>query len=64
LDAYRDHGRPEARLEEDLDEAQRVFACLEELGICMDDQVQQLEDAGVEKFVQPFDKLMASLARK
>jgi transaldolase len=30
----------------------------------MDDQVQQLEDAGVEKFVQPFDKLMASLARK
>jgi len=64
LDAYRDHGRPEARLEEDLDEAQRVFACLEKLGICMDDQVQQLEDAGGEKFVQPFDKLMASLARK
>ncbi len=64
LDAYRDHGRPEARLEQDLDEAQRVFACLEQLGIRMDEQAQQLEDAGVEKFVQPFDKLMASLAKK
>jgi transaldolase len=64
LDAYRDHGRPEARLEHDLDQAQRVFAALEELGIRLDDLAQRLEDAGIEKFVQPFDKLMATLAGK
>jgi transaldolase len=63
LDAYRDHGQPAARLEQGLDQARWVFERLPELGIHLDEVTQQLEDAGVEKFVQPFDQLMTALAK-
>jgi transaldolase len=36
---------------------------LPELGIRIDDVAMQLENEGVEKFKQPFDKLMATLAK-
>ena len=64
LDAYRDHGEPKARLEQDVEEARRVLERLPELGIRIDDVTQQLEDEGVEKFNMPFDKLMATLAQR
>jgi transaldolase len=64
LDAYRDHGAPKARLEQDMREAARVLGRLSELGIDLDKVTQQLEDEGVAKFNEPFDKLMASLERK
>ena len=63
LNAYRDHGEPKARLEQDVKEAGRVLERLPELGIGIDKMTQQLEDEGVEKFNQPFDKLMATLAQ-
>ena len=62
LNAYRDHGKPKARLEEKVDEACEILARLPELGIDLDAATQQLEDEGVEKFNQPFDKLMATLS--
>lgn len=62
LNAYRDHGEPKARLEEEVDEAREVLARLPELGIDLDAVTQQLEDEGVEKFTRPFDKLLAALA--
>jgi len=64
LDAYRDHGEPEARLEQNVGEARLVFDRLPELGISLDNVAQKLEDEGVEKFNQPFDKLMATLAKR
>jgi transaldolase len=64
LDAYRDHGVPKARLEQDVEEARRVLEGLPELGISIDNVTRQLEDEGVEKFNQPFDKLMETLAQK
>jgi transaldolase len=64
LDAYRDHGKPKARLEEDVSEARWVLERLPELGIVIDDVTRQLEDGGVEKFDQPFDKLMETLAQR
>jgi len=63
LNAYRDHGEPKARLEEDVQEARRVLERLPELGIRLDHVTQQLEDEGVTKFNQPFDKLMETLAQ-
>ncbi len=63
LDAYRDHGVPKARLEQDVEEARRVLERLPELGISIDKVTQQLEDEGVEKFNKPFDKLMEALAK-
>jgi transaldolase len=63
LNAYRDHGEPKARLEQDVEEARWVLERLPELGIGIDHVTRQLEDEGVEKFNQPFDKLMDTLAR-
>lgn len=63
LDAYRDHGHPEARLEQGLDEAERAFRDLAELGIDIDAVTQQLENEGVDKFVKPFDELLQTLKK-
>ena len=64
LDAYRDHGEPKARLEQDVNEARLVLERLTELGISIDKVTQQLEDEGVEKFNKPFDKLIETLAQR
>jgi transaldolase len=64
LKAYRDHGEPILRLGQDVKEADRVLEQLPKLAINIDEVTQQLEDEGVEKFTHPFDKLMATLARK
>jgi transaldolase len=62
--AYRDHGRPAARLEQGVQEAQQVLDRLAELGISIDAVTQQLEDEGVEKFSRPFGSLMHHLEEK
>ena len=64
IDAYRDHGEPKLRLEQDVKEADLVMAQLPELGINIDKVTQQLEDEGVKKFNEPFDKLMEALTKK
>ena len=64
LDAYRDHGKPKARLEQDVEEARWVLEQLPDFGISIDKVTQQLEDEGVDKFNKPFDKLMATLAQR
>ncbi len=61
LDAYRDHGDPKIRIDQDLDDAYWVLAKLPELGINMDWVTQQLEDEGEQKFCEPFDHLMETL---
>src|ERR1043166_1714463 len=57
LDAYRDHGDPKASLDHDVEHAGWVLQRLPKLGISIDQVTQQLEDEGVEKFNQSFDKL-------
>lgn len=64
IDAYRDHGHPEVRLDKDIDEAHSVLEQLPELGVNMDLVTQQLEDEGVEKFSRPFEKLLKTLANE
>ena len=64
LDAYRDHGEPQSRLEQDAERAGWVLERLPELGIGIDKVTQQLEDEGVEKFNKPFDKLMETLKER
>ncbi len=63
LDAYRDHGDPQARLQQDVERAAWVLERLPQLGLHIDQLTQQLEDEGVEKFNKPFDKLMETLAK-
>jgi transaldolase len=64
LDAYRDHGQPVASLEKDVGAAARLLRRLPELGISIDRVTQQLEDEGVEKFIQPFDTMLEALAER
>lgn len=64
LDAYRNHGDPRARLEQDVEEARLVLERLPQLGINIDHVTRQLEDDGVAKFNKPFDQLMDTLAKE
>ena len=64
IKAYRDHGSPAARLEENLDAAGDVLERLNALGIDIDNITQQLEDEGIEKFNKPYDSLMETLEKK
>jgi len=63
LDAYRDHGAPQSRLELETEQAQRLLESLPGLGIDLDRLTQQLEDEGIEKFNKPFDQLIAALKK-
>jgi transaldolase len=62
--AYRDHGQPESRLTGQLERAREVLETLPKLDIDIDSVTQKLEDEGVEKFNQPFDKLIAAVQSK
>lgn len=64
FDAYRDHGRPALRLEENLDEARAVLAELPRAGIDLDEVTQRLEDDGVRKFSEAHDRLLQTIARR
>jgi len=64
LKAYRDHGQPAARLEEDPAQARGLLADLAQLGIDLDQATRQLEEEGVEKFIQPYDQLLQILAER
>jgi transaldolase len=61
LTAYRDHGQPALRIEQELDEAYALPGMLAELDIHLDAVSEQLEAEGVQKFIKPFDKLLGSL---
>jgi transaldolase len=62
--AYQDHGRPQARLERDIEQAHRVFAALERAGVDYAGVTDTLEREGVEKFSDAFDELLAGLDQK
>ncbi len=64
LNAYRDHGHPAPRLEENVEHAQEVLQELGALGVDMTKMTQELEDEGVEKFIQSYDHLLASIEKK
>lgn len=64
LAAYRDHGRPALRLEEDLETARKLPAQLANLGIDLEQVSDELEADGVKKFILPFDKLLATLEQR
>ncbi|HEX4023862.1 MAG TPA: transaldolase [Steroidobacteraceae bacterium] len=64
LEAYRDHGRPQLQLGHGLDEARRLFERLPDLGIDIDAVTRRLEQEGIEKFNQPFDKLLQRIGQR
>jgi len=64
LEAYRDHGDPESRLEVDLEGASAVLAQLRHADIDLAKLTQQLEDEGIEKFNAPYEKLLNAIEQQ
>ncbi|MDQ6891445.1 MAG: transaldolase [Acidobacteriota bacterium] len=64
LEAYRDHGDPTVRIEDDLPGAKAAFRGLEELGIDEAEIFRDLEEEGIRKFSDSYDSLMKTLGEK
>src|SRR6202035_2284431 len=64
LEAFRDHGKPKASLEADLDGAQNTMDTLEKVGISMKKVTDDLVTQAVKLFAEPFDKLLNSVDAK
>jgi transaldolase len=60
LEAFRDHGNARVTIEDNLDEERSLIAGLEEVGISLEEITQQVLDEGVQKFVEPFEKLLSA----
>ncbi len=61
LDAFRDHGEARLSLEEGLDDAQKVLASLESLGISLNEVTLELELEGVRAFSDSYTALLKTL---
>lgn len=64
LAAYRDHGQPVIRLEDDLDHARETFIMLTDIGMNMEEVMSKLLEDGVKSFADSFDLLLEGIARK
>jgi transaldolase len=64
VSAFREHGKTAFTIEEGLEEAREVFSKAEELGLDLDQAMQELQDEGVERFAESFDALMAAIEEK
>ena len=64
LAAFRDHGQPRPSLESGVEEARQLLARLDQLGISLERVTEELLKDGVLKFAQPYQQLLASLARQ
>ncbi len=64
IEAFRDHGRAALTIGEGLDEARQTLERLAAVGIDMDQVTRELVEEGIEKFVTPFDELLAALDAK
>jgi transaldolase len=62
--AYQDHGDPQPRLEQGLDEARALFEALAAAGVDYDDVTDTLEREGVAKFSDSFAQLLDGLRDK
>lgn len=64
LEAYRKHGCPGLRLEEHLRLAHDLPGHLAALGLDLDVVSDKLEHQGVQKFIEPCERLLIALARR
>jgi transaldolase len=63
LNAFRDHGDPAPRLEEDGEHALHELRKLAELNIDLEQITQRLENEGVQESIESFDNLMETLEK-
>ena len=61
LDAFRDHGVAALTLNQGLNEARTTLSELENCGIAMEAICQNIQDDGLQAFIESYDKLIATL---
>ena len=64
IEAFQDHGKVAATLEAGIDEAERVFEQIREVGIDYADVTDTLEREGVQKFADSFAELLEGIRAK
>ncbi len=64
IEACADHCDIQSRIETNVEAAYKLIATLPELGIDIDEVMAELLEDGIDKFIKPFDSLMASLQEK
>jgi len=64
LEAFTDHGTLGRKVDVDVDDADRVWQSLADVGVDMDDVSDQLEREGVDSFIKSFDELIETLEQK
>jgi transaldolase/glucose-6-phosphate isomerase len=64
MDAFRDHGKVRASLEDNIGEAKETMAALDRSGISIDAVTAKLVEEGVQLFGDAFDELLGAVARK
>jgi transaldolase len=64
IERFKDHGRVRFSIEDQLREAQVQLAALEEIGIHYDQVTWQLQEEGVQKFIDSFHTLFACIDHK
>jgi len=61
LMAYADHGEPGTPVQETYDDAAATMQAITDAGVDLEDVFRQIEDEGVQKFVDSWDELTASV---
>ena len=64
IEAFQEHGNVALTLEQDVDEAKRLFEQLAEAGVDYDDVTLTLEREGVQKFIDSFTELLEGIKAK
>ncbi len=64
IQAFLDHGRVESTIGDGVERAAWVMSRLAAAGVDFEQVTRELLDEGVEKFVQPYDRLLESLAER
>jgi transaldolase len=64
IERFREHGRVRLSIEDHLLEAKAQFAALADVGIHYDQVTQQLQEEGVQKFIDSFHTLFACIENK
>lgn len=64
IDAFRDHGKAQDHLENNLMKATQELQQLKDNGINIDDITQQLEEEGVQKFNKAYETLLNAIDEK
>jgi len=64
IESFSDHGSVRRSVEDDIPQARAELAALEKVGISYDQVTRQLQDEGVQRFADSFDKLFRCIEDK